>query len=171
MRNFPIRKLYEVNRDKLLRASSPDVHKEPIQSRAYGYSILLDSIIVNSTPGKEELTLEFKTSKFGHSTNYTYISLISFWPVYEEKGDLHEALVYAIEDGDIEVYCDCPSWVYSGYKFIATRNHYAYKSMETRPPKKNNPHLTGALCKHAYLCLERLPRYMNQIESYLASRI
>lgn len=58
--------------------------------------------------------------------------------------------------GDIEVYCDCPAFLYYGYSYMASGIGYKYGSKEQRYPKVNNPDTKGTVCKHLYAILRRI---------------
>lgn len=56
---------------------------------------------------------------------------------------------------DILVYCDCPSFLYHGYAYIATKLGFGVKR-EMRPPRIRNPRLKGSVCKHLVAVLTEL---------------
>ena len=58
--------------------------------------------------------------------------------------------------GNIKLYCNDPSFLYWGFKYIAWNKKYGiYK--EGRFPKIRNPKLKGSVCKHLSNALEALP--------------
>jgi dihydrodipicolinate synthase/N-acetylneuraminate lyase len=77
----------------------------------------------------------------------------------EFKGmDLSEALEYfrEVQDKlDILVHCSCPSFLYHGYAYIATKLGFAIKR-EGRPPRIRNPGLRGTVCKHLVVVLREM---------------
>lgn len=66
-----------------------------------------------------------------------------------------EIVRMAIE-GDIEVNCTDPSWLYWGWKYMGTKDKYALEP-EPRYPKVRNPNLKGSVCKHLDNVLFILP--------------
>lgn len=65
-------------------------------------------------------------------------------------------------EGDIEVHCTDPSWLYWGFKYIGTRDRYAIEP-EPRFPKVRNPQLKGSVCKHLDNVLLVLPFWASEI--------
>jgi len=64
--------------------------------------------------------------------------------------------------GEIAVYCDCPAFLYWGYKYMAWSMEYGIKR-EVRPPDIRNPAREGSVCKHLYNVFHVLPFHINQI--------
>ena len=60
-----------------------------------------------------------------------------------------------LEDEDIKVYCDDPSFLYWALKYKANSNDYGIEP-ETRSPKRNNTRLMGSNCKHLQSVMELL---------------
>lgn len=65
-------------------------------------------------------------------------------------------LEHLIKDSGLKIHCDCPAWLYWGYKYMAWKKGYGLER-EMRRPKIRNPHEQGFLCKHAYLVLQLYP--------------
>lgn len=59
-----------------------------------------------------------------------------------------------ILDGDIKVFCDCPSFIYGGFAYINTQLDTSLES-EDRYPGIKNPGLEGTVCKHLLAILNR----------------
>lgn len=57
--------------------------------------------------------------------------------------------------GEIEVYCDCPAFLYYGFSYMASGLGYKYGNKEGRFPKVRNPNTEGSVCKHLYAILKR----------------
>lgn len=162
-------KLLETTRYDVLRGASPEPWKDPMSVRAAGYSLRLKGIKVSAE--NKELVVKFETAKSGHTTQNVYVSLDEFWDMWEanetskKKLSLSSLLNLVIMHGNVKVYCTCPSWIYGGYKYIATELDYAYGSTEKRYPKIRNPKLMGTLCKHAYVVVKALPYQKFAIEA------
>ena len=52
-----------------------------------------------------------------------------------------------LEQDDIKLYCDDPSFLYWSFKYMAYTRNYGIEP-EDRAPQRNNVRLKGALCKH-----------------------
>ncbi len=71
--------------------------------------------------------------------------------------DVRDYMKDIITNGDIRVSCNCPDFLYAGYKYIGTEMDYNRKDdPERRFPKVNNPGLKGVICKHLRLVLNKL---------------
>lgn len=71
---------------------------------------------------------------------------------------------YAINDGDLGIYCSCPAHVFWGYKFLNTKlGTNVMGTKENRPPNIRNPQRRGIMCKHLQLALTVLPWNANTI--------
>lgn len=73
----------------------------------------------------------------------------------DESLSTRDKVLLAI-DGDIKVNCDCPSFLYHGYKYIMTQLDGVLGDGESRYPEVRNPKLQGVVCKHLYLALKAL---------------
>jgi hypothetical protein len=71
--------------------------------------------------------------------------------------------------GDLQVYCDDPSFLYYGWKYMAYNRDYGIRK-EIRYPHIRNPRLSGAVCKHIYSVLTVLPFNINKITRDLKKR-
>ncbi len=79
-----------------------------------------------------------------------------------KKLNTEDKLKYAVEAGDVQVFCDCRDFLYHGYKYMADLEDYGIKS-EDRPPDITNPNLDGALCKHIIAVFNQMDKFYNQI--------
>lgn len=156
-------RLDEVRIDQLLSKAAPCAYREPVSTRSSGYSVTLRDMIIDDNPRSYELTYVFKVTKLGHGVYDVYVSLPSFWQFFEASGDEKGSFNAALDTGDVLIYCTCPSWLYGGYQYIASRNQYQYGQREERPPDINNPSLLGTLCKHSYRVLIDIDRYRDQM--------
>lgn len=72
----------------------------------------------------------------------------------------------ALDTDDLDLYCDCPAFLYWGYKYLATQLDYVDKdNKETRPAKKRNPTDRGSVCKHLNITLRAMSD--NRIKPYI----
>lgn len=67
--------------------------------------------------------------------------------------------------GDIKAKCSDPSFLYWGYKFIATQLDYNANDPENRFPEVRNQGLEGSVCKHLYAVLTVLPFHISDVAS------
>jgi len=58
--------------------------------------------------------------------------------------------------GDLKLFCNCPAFLYWGYKYIAWKRDYGLRQ-ELRMPSIRNPRLQGSICKHLEEVLKVLP--------------
>ena len=65
--------------------------------------------------------------------------------------------------GDVEVYCDCPAFLYYGFSYMLTQLDAKYGDEENRYPKVRNPKNKGSVCKHLYSILKVLPVHDGKI--------
>lgn len=93
-------------------------------------------------------------------TNVIYNQRILFKDfVYLAKDmeiSIEEAINYAINEADIHVSCDCPAYLYWGYKYQTTNLGLMYGPGEYRYPKRRNPQLRGIICKHLDVVLQNI---------------
>lgn len=69
-----------------------------------------------------------------------------------------------LKNSKLKVYCDDPSFLYFGYKYLAWKRGYGLEP-EHRRPVIRNPHEKGFLCKHLYLVLQLFPFYSKALAS------
>ena len=73
----------------------------------------------------------------------------------------------ATTEGDIRVFCTCPSYKFHGFQYIDTQRDAAIRA-ENRFPEVRNPHLRGTVCKHLLKVLQVLPFNAPKIAHELA---
>jgi len=67
-----------------------------------------------------------------------------------------------IRDSNLKVNCNCPAFLYWGYKYIAWRTGYGIEK-ETRRPKVRNPQQKGFVCKHLFQVMQVYPFVASHI--------
>lgn len=167
--------LLEMTRDDILKGASPDPFNTPIRERAQGYRYRLERVVVS--PETREVVVKFVCQAAGHEMHSVYVALDSFWDLWDanESSDKKVQVSYlintAIMQGEIRCSCTCPSWIYSGAKYIGTQLGYAYGGKETRFPREKNPQLKGSICKHLYVVLKALPFQKFGIASQVSAEL
>ena len=63
---------------------------------------------------------------------------------------------------DVKLFCNDPSFLYWGYKYIAWTQGFGLRE-ETRRPDIRNPKLRGSVCKHLDAVLREMPKYIDKI--------
>lgn len=95
-----------------------------------------------------------------------YMNLIRFmdWDdIASDQDSLpRERALRLLNESDIQVHCDDPSFLYWGYQFICTQLQASVYE-EDRPPHTNNPGMRGIVCKHLNRVLRSLPFYNGDI--------
>ena len=168
-------KLLEMSRDDILKGSEPDPFKKSIRERSQGYRYRLERVVVS--PDTREVVVKFVCSTAGHEMHSVYVALDSFWDLFDEnessekKVNMAYLINMAIMQGDIRCSCTCPSWIYSGAKYIGTQLGYAYGGKETRFPRIKNPQLKGSICKHLFVVLKALPFQKFGIASQVSAEL
>lgn len=168
-------KLLEMTRDDILKGSEPDPFKTSIKERSQGYRYRLERVVVS--PDTREVVAKFVCQAAGHEMHSVYIALDSFFDMFDanESSDKKVNVAYlvnmSIMQGEIRCSCTCPSWIYSGAKYIGTQLGYAYGGKENRFPRIKNPQLKGSICKHLYVVLKALPFQKFGIASQITSEL
>ncbi len=73
----------------------------------------------------------------------------------------------AIEDGNVRYWCDCESFLYGGFMYIATTLDSAIRK-EFRPPHIRNPKELGISCKHLHGLMKVMPKFTAKIAKAFA---
>lgn len=69
-------------------------------------------------------------------------------------------------DGNLELNCTCPSFLYHGYRFLLTRNDASIFD-EPRPPIVRNPRQRGIICKHMNRVIKAFPFYASDLAAHI----
>lgn len=69
-------------------------------------------------------------------------------------------------NGDVSVWCGCPSFKWHGYQYIAWQLDYGLRR-QTHAPDTRNPDRKGTVCKHLYNAFVVMPMHINRIVSDL----
>jgi len=97
------------------------------------------------------------TSKNGSGKSWTQkIKLMDYDINSDDIKDYRKAI-----RGNIEVHCNCPDFLYHGYKYIGTQKEYSIEK-ENRKPVIRNPNEDGTVCKHLLAVLNKLPNFVKQ---------
>jgi hypothetical protein len=115
-------------------------------------------------------TAQYRCNSSKKSTNglvYTQKILFKDFVVIakDKKIPIADAIEYAITSGDVTVKCNCPSFLYHGFKYMATQLGYLYGlPRENRFPKEKNPELRGSACKHITRVLDMINGDASKLE-------
>lgn len=91
-------------------------------------------------------------------TNYTVrINLADYADVAEDKDLTTQEKVRLAIAGDLKISCNCPAYLYFGYKYILTQLDTNASEDENRFPRIRNPKLQGVMCKHCYAAIQAFP--------------
>lgn len=90
--------------------------------------------------------------------DYSQISRLRKNLTFEEKVKL------TINAGEVQVYCNCPDFLYKGYEWMADAGDYGIKPQDI-PPNVMNPELDGSVCKHLNAVMENIDSYIPKIIS------
>ena len=116
---------------------------------------------------------ETKSSEF-EKNNIIYTQYILFkdfkYIAKDKKIPLTDAIRYAIERGDIKIFCSCPAHLYWGYKYYATVFDYAYGTRtEKRKPQRNNPDFDSSHCKHVGKVFDWILNHQDELVNLFAT--
>lgn len=91
----------------------------------------------------------FRTSSQAHPGSYWYqtIEIPDLQAKLTDEDITPDLMKRLLEQDDIKLYCDDPSFLYWSFKYMAHTRDYGIEP-ETRAPRRNNVRLQGALCKH-----------------------
>lgn len=59
-----------------------------------------------------------------------------------------------IFNGDVVLECDCPDFLYGGFRYMGSEDGYVLGKREKRFPEVKNPRLKGSVCKHTSNALD-----------------
>lgn len=93
--------------------------------------------------------ITFRTKSQTNPRKYytQYIKLLDMKDLDYVKDLTKKEIIRLMLSGDIAVYCNCPDFLYKGYKYMGYNMGYGF-FREMRFPKKRNPNLEGTVCKH-----------------------
>ena len=72
--------------------------------------------------------------------------------------DIADLAIY----GDVAVHCNCPSFKWHGYQYIAWQLDYGLKPQNNKPDTRN-PDRKGTVCKHLYNVFVVLPSHIDAV--------
>lgn len=96
------------------------------------------------------------------------------WLKKEKDLDINDMLRLALT-GELKVFCNCPDFLYGGFKYMGTELDYNLGAPENRFPIIRNPNLEGTVCKHLYRVIYQLPMHypsiLKKLKNYWEDRI
>lgn len=94
---------------------------------------------------------------------YNYYRWDEYWDqVHDTSVNAMEAARLLLWGGNLRFHCNCPSFSFHGYQYIATQLDSAIYA-EERFPKKMNPTLEGWGCKHLRKSMKVLPFNLSHV--------
>lgn len=72
-------------------------------------------------------------------------------------------------DGNLQLNCTCPSFLYHGYRFLLTK-HNASIFPEPRPPEVRNPQQRGIVCKHMNRVIRSFPFHSGKLAAHIKQK-
>lgn len=79
-----------------------------------------------------------------------------------KKMSYDEKVRMVLGAGEVKVDCNCPDFLYGGFKYKATQFNYGIK-IETIEPTIKNPELKGSACKHTIAVSNKILDYIDTI--------
>lgn len=89
------------------------------------------------------------------------------WLMKQKDLDIGQMVQLALT-GDVKVFCNCPDYLYGGFKYMGTELDYNLGTKEKRFPSMRNPNLEGTVCKHLFRVLTQLPMHYPVIRKKLS---
>ena len=130
-----------------------------------------------SYKGVQHYTAMFNTRSAEDPQGQNYdqpITLLGLRPILQDKKKkmlLRDAVLKSIAEGEVLVGCDCPAFLYWGYRYIDTQKGIIDpKYKEKRAPNVRNPKRRGIICKHLNLVMTVLPFNASSIVKDLKSK-
>lgn len=97
-------------------------------------------------------------------TNYTVkIRMTEYNDIKDEEDMTTQEKVRLALAGEVQISCNCPAFLYFGYKYILTQVDANASDEEHRFPKIKNPKLSGVMCKHCYKAMQAFPFNWSRI--------
>lgn len=127
---------------------------------------------INAKTG--EMTFMVRSSEFdvpgaaGNNTFYANTVRFKEWDDVVDEDDLKpiERARLLMFDGNLELNCTCPSFLYHGYRYLLTKND-ASIFKEPRPPVERNPQNRGIVCKHMNRVIKAFPFHSGQLAAHI----
>ena len=128
--------------------------------------IIIEKAIKDLVVDKIELDNKFISIKEDEQGNIKMKFSTGKWNQYIKfPNKVDEKNIYKV---DIEVYCDCPSYTFGGYKYLGTINGYNFSEYEERrPPKKS---VDKYVCKHLESILGNFSNFVFILRDFLKDR-
>jgi hypothetical protein len=156
--------LNELTYKKIVGMIDEDFLQQGVRAR-----VLEGVRLANIDSEKGEMSFLVRSSEHS-SNNLFYANTIRFdeWNDVVDETDLNpigraRLLMF---DGNVRLNCTCPSFLYHGYRYLLDRQE-ASIFPEKRPPRRNNPHQRGIVCKHMNRVLKAFPFYSGDLARHI----
>jgi hypothetical protein len=109
-------------------------------------------------------TMHFTVLTPSHAYEWAnYVRFVQWNEIGGDKSlDANERARLLLWVGDIQIHCECPSFLFYGYCYILTQLDAAIIP-EYRPPNIRNRELKGVTCKHGNRVLKSLAFHLGDI--------
>ena len=111
------------------------------------------STVLPSTIGIDSVFYETQSSTGDNiywKQIFNFKDLIAFT---DRRGSAEGAFEAYLKEGDVELLCTCPAFLYWGYKYITSQLDLNVGPPENRAPTIRNPDQRGVVCKHLDLAM------------------
>ena len=94
---------------------------------------------------------------------------VKLWKKGMSGIDLNKLSIYVMENAGVQIVCDCPSDLYSGFHYLRSQSSVdaKYTEPEERSPVKRNPGKYGIECKHLGVVMSAVPFYLGTLAKFL----
>lgn len=130
----------------------------------------LEGVKLSSINDEQGEMIFFVKSSLYNKNSTIYANTVKFkeWNDVVDEEDLNpigraRLLMF---DGNLELNCTCPSFLYHGYRFLLDKNKSSIFP-EPRPPVKRNPQQRGIVCKHMHRVIKAFPFYSSNLANHI----
>lgn len=161
----------EYKLDELFASDLIEVVEPKRSERSKRIEVIYDGIRQRTAKSKTKTILFHANDPEGSGKSWTVeVKIPDYKDISRLKKQIStkEKVELALEAGDILIDCNCPDFLYKGYKYMGSQFGYSSKD-EDREPIVRNPDLVGSLCKHATAVLTNMNKYLGDISDDISS--
>jgi hypothetical protein len=160
-------KVLERTRRELIAATDPSFihHKQyykELPSKNISGSVYRELQKVGTGKSQRwEVVFDTPSARHPSESYEQRVALLDLAPLLRDKKsklNFKDKVLYAINNGDLQINCTCPAHLFWGYKYINTKLGTNIPGQaENRAPDIRNPQRRGDMCKHLNLVCSVLP--------------